>query len=342
MAYSPSSGNAIVDTMGQFSFAQNYTALDVIPQNWYKTIRSKKGRPFISAIRLLSEITYWYRPQVLHDKQTGKEKWLPRFKGHMYSCSYKQFSEKLNVSRACIAYSLKYLEELGVIKRHVKREKSVVADTVKWSTTLYIELVPSVWKALTKCESDTIPTALNEQVSSNDDPTIDQLETQDKTKEYDDVTDKIDNLAPISAGYKKEQLKSAVSKACDTHQCVPSDLVDAYSMYLSNRDFWPNNNIDKRYKYALPWTENFDLVRRCLTKVEKDREEELKAKLMAKEQAMPKDVLAQIVDITCGYSGNARDWFATVCGQLVVIQGNPANEVEARKMLAAQLKRDGA
>ena len=45
---------------------------NVIPSVWFKTIVNDKGRPYMLAIMILSEVVYWYRPVECRDEKTGE------------------------------------------------------------------------------------------------------------------------------------------------------------------------------------------------------------------------------------------------------------------------------
>ena len=49
------SGNPIVDAMGEINISGNVT-----PQIWYKTILRENGKPYLLAIATLSDIVYCY------------------------------------------------------------------------------------------------------------------------------------------------------------------------------------------------------------------------------------------------------------------------------------------
>lgn len=57
-----SSGNVVVDKLREINLDGN-----VIPHSWYGQLRkkTKKGveKPYLNAIVILAEITYWYRPK---------------------------------------------------------------------------------------------------------------------------------------------------------------------------------------------------------------------------------------------------------------------------------------
>lgn len=71
MAYVYSSGNAIVDSLRGIEFTGN-----IIPTNWYKTITNDKGKPDLTAIVILADILYWYRPSIVRTDGLTQEEYL--------------------------------------------------------------------------------------------------------------------------------------------------------------------------------------------------------------------------------------------------------------------------
>ncbi len=63
MGYLYSSGNEIVDAVGKLAFIG-----DIIPHTWYKTILRDNGKPYLNAIIILADITYWYRPSEVREE----------------------------------------------------------------------------------------------------------------------------------------------------------------------------------------------------------------------------------------------------------------------------------
>lgn len=55
-----STGNRIVDENARLSISGN-----VIPQMWYRTIIRESGKPNLTAIIILADIVYWYKPSLL-------------------------------------------------------------------------------------------------------------------------------------------------------------------------------------------------------------------------------------------------------------------------------------
>ncbi len=130
-----SSGNRIVDEMYGIDITGN-----IVPLNWFKTIKRPNGKPNSIAIMLLSDFVYWYRPRLVRDEQTGEfigiEK---RFKADLLQRSYKQLAEQFGYSKRQVADAVKELEVLGVIHR-VFRSVSLGIQTL--NNVLYIKLIP--------------------------------------------------------------------------------------------------------------------------------------------------------------------------------------------------------
>ena len=120
---------------------------NVIPLNWFKTITTANGKPNSTAIMLLSDIVYWYRPKILRDEATGEFIGIKkRFKADLLQRSYRQFSEQFRYSKRQVTEAIKALESLGVIRREFR---TVSTNMQKLSNVLYIELFPDKLMELT-------------------------------------------------------------------------------------------------------------------------------------------------------------------------------------------------
>ena len=107
-------GNPIVDEVGMLNLSGN-----VIPETWYQTIISDKGKVNCLAILVLSDIVYWYRPQECRNEGDLSVRYVKRFHDDEYlQRSYEQICSKFNISKKQARDSIVFLESLGVIKRH--------------------------------------------------------------------------------------------------------------------------------------------------------------------------------------------------------------------------------
>lgn len=100
------SGEEAVKILAKNEFFGNIT-----PKNWYKNIRLSNGKPILTAITILSEIVYWYRPS----KDGGK-----KFAEDIWQCNYKYFEEEFGLSRKQILTAFESLEELGLVYRELR------------------------------------------------------------------------------------------------------------------------------------------------------------------------------------------------------------------------------
>ncbi|MEN2732324.1 hypothetical protein WBU85_05535 [Escherichia coli] len=84
-----------VMAIGQINISGNVT-----PANWWKYIRLPSGRPDATAIALLSEIVYWYRPTEVRDEHTGALLgYRKRFQGDKLQRSYQAFAEQFGFGK---------------------------------------------------------------------------------------------------------------------------------------------------------------------------------------------------------------------------------------------------
>ena len=58
-----STGNEIVDENAKLNISGN-----IIPQVWYRTIIRESGKPNLTAIIILADIVYWYKPTEIRDE----------------------------------------------------------------------------------------------------------------------------------------------------------------------------------------------------------------------------------------------------------------------------------
>lgn len=128
-------GNEIVDAVGQMSISGN-----VIPQQWFRTIIRDNGKPNLTAIVILSDIVYWYRPTERRDEQTGRTVAVEkRFKSDLLQRSYAQISEQFGITKREATAAVTALENLGIIRRHFR---TIEIGGVRMSNVLFIELIP--------------------------------------------------------------------------------------------------------------------------------------------------------------------------------------------------------
>lgn len=108
-----STGNSIVDDNAKLNITGN-----VIPQMWYRTIVRDSGKPNLTAIIILADIVYWYKPTEIRDESTGQVIAVKKkFKADLLQRSYQQISEQFGISKKEATNAIIFLEKLGVVKR---------------------------------------------------------------------------------------------------------------------------------------------------------------------------------------------------------------------------------
>ena len=128
-----STGNAIVDENAKLNISGN-----VIPQMWYRTIIRESGKPNLTAIIILADIVYWYKPTELRDENSGQVVAVKKkFKADLLQRSYQQISEQFVISKKEATNAIIFLEKLGVVKRIFR---TVNINGLVVNNVLYLEL----------------------------------------------------------------------------------------------------------------------------------------------------------------------------------------------------------
>lgn len=109
-------GNEMVDLVGQMNITGN-----VIPQAWLKNITYDNGKPCTTAIFVLSDIVYWYKPTEIRDEETGKLiGYRKKFKSDMLQRTYKSYAEQFNFSKRQIKEAIDILVNKGIVIREFR------------------------------------------------------------------------------------------------------------------------------------------------------------------------------------------------------------------------------
>ena len=136
------SGNKIVDQSSQLNISGN-----IIPQAWYKSIVRENGKPHLTAIVILADIVYWYKPTEIRDEGSGQLVALKKkFKADLLQRSYQQIADEFGISKKEATNAIIFLEKLGVIQRVFR---NLVVNGITVTNVLFIELKVERLKELT-------------------------------------------------------------------------------------------------------------------------------------------------------------------------------------------------
>lgn len=109
---------------------------NLVPEAWFQNITRPNGKAYITAIIILADIIYWYRPTEIRNEHTGKIiGYRQKFKADMLQKSYSELANKFGISKNEAINAVKHLEEIGVIKRVFRTIKSM-------PNTLFIDIFP--------------------------------------------------------------------------------------------------------------------------------------------------------------------------------------------------------
>ncbi len=101
---------------------------NIIPLSWYKDLKTHSGRPDHTAISILAEIIYWYKPNSQN---------LSKFKGDSWQTSYNHFEHKFNTSKESVRRALVRLEKLDIIRRELR---TITVRGQRYNNVLFIHL----------------------------------------------------------------------------------------------------------------------------------------------------------------------------------------------------------
>lgn len=135
----------IVEEVGKMNISGN-----VIPSNWYKTITSiknQKKKPYMTAIIILADIVYWYRPTEIRDEVTGNVTgYRKKFKADLLQRSYQSFSDQFGLTKREVTNAIVFLEKLGVIDRVFR---TIHVNGIPHNNVLFINLNVEELKKIT-------------------------------------------------------------------------------------------------------------------------------------------------------------------------------------------------
>ena len=118
-----STGSPIVDRMCRLQFTGN-----VIPAAWYRTIIRDNGKPNLTAIIILSDVVYWYRPVEIRDELTGQLcGFKKKFKADILQRNYQQLADQFGISKREAVNAVVELEKIGVVRRRNAELKRAVS-----------------------------------------------------------------------------------------------------------------------------------------------------------------------------------------------------------------------
>lgn len=125
-----------VVAIGQINLTGNVT-----PASWWRHITLPSGRPDQTAITLLAEIVYWYRPSEVRDEITGTlVGYRKRFHGDKLQRSYQAFADQFGFSKREATDALKRLRDAGFITLELRTIQT--SEGITLSNVLYVEPVP--------------------------------------------------------------------------------------------------------------------------------------------------------------------------------------------------------
>jgi len=219
--------NDLVLEIGEIGITGN-----IIPAHWYQALTFDNGKPNFVAVTLLSEIVYWYRPKIQKDESTGLVKPpQKKFKADFLQRNTKQFAAQFGFSDKQARDGLRFLEDKGIIKRHLRT--LTLESGLVLSNVLFVELISSGLKKLQKIHTyghagqDLLPPTSNPidmqggtytETSSKTSTEKDNVLTVPSSKKTNEKRKKDNNLE----NRKKNKTIFGQAKSTKVNKCQPS------------------------------------------------------------------------------------------------------------------------
>jgi len=133
----------IVMQVGEMHFEGN-----IIPQSWFEHLKYPSGKPYLTAIVILSEIVYWFRPREIRDERTGRPIcYEKKFKGDALQRSYESFANQFGFTKREATDAIKYLVNEGIIRTELR---TVTFDNkFKFPNVMFIIVEPNRLRDIT-------------------------------------------------------------------------------------------------------------------------------------------------------------------------------------------------
>lgn len=91
---------------------------NIVPHSWFQKITLENGKPDLVAIMILSDVVYWYRPEIAIDKNSGRVKgFRKKFKGDLLQKSYRNYESQFGFSEKQLRNAFERLESLELLQR---------------------------------------------------------------------------------------------------------------------------------------------------------------------------------------------------------------------------------
>lgn len=269
-----STGNEIVDAIGEINLTGN-----VIPEAWYHTITNQAGKPCPLAILLLADIVYWYRPTESRDESTQNVKYEKKFHDDNYlQRSYDQITTKFGISKKQARSALIVLEDLGVVKRHLR--DITLESGSKLRNVMFLELNPDALKKITFPSDDHIYKKENTSLQKSNDvmtkketrhyengttntKTSSEITTKTPTTSLDVVPSVVDEAKEIFSDFHfsdRDIISIVKASGNDISKCIQAKtLLEQQSNRISNAVGWLIKAIKENYQpvsYTTPKKSN--------------------------------------------------------------------------------------
>ncbi len=138
--------NPHVNQIGELHLSGN-----VIPNIWWQRLRLESGAVDFTAVIILAEIVYWYKPTIVRDEYSGaiievKQK----FRADKLQRSYQSFADQFGLSKKQVREAMQRLVDRELISTEFR---IVAANNTVLNNVLFIDVIPQKIKNLSSLDS---------------------------------------------------------------------------------------------------------------------------------------------------------------------------------------------
>ncbi len=131
----------IVDQMGEIKLVGR-----IIPSIWYSAIIRPSGTPDDAAIKLLSDLCYWYTPTYNYDESTSALVSITKkFKSDKVYKRYQDWGENFGITKRQVTEAIQLLKKAGIVTTELR---NMPINGVMCYNMCFIEIVPKAIKLL--------------------------------------------------------------------------------------------------------------------------------------------------------------------------------------------------
>jgi len=197
---------------------------NITPISWYKNIRKDGKRHLVdgTAIAILADIMYWYRPVEVRDESTGRLKgYKQKFAADKLQKSYQSYAELLGVPKSEVKRAIDNLVRLNLITRefrNIKTKEGLSINNVMFLEPILENIIKISYTSNEEYGAEVLGDT-PQKLSRTNTKTTTKITTENTTK---DIKNTHKNEKSITKDEKQIKAKELIEKFCSLRN-IPLD-----------------------------------------------------------------------------------------------------------------------